>query len=265
MNSTKVSTRNLAAAPATRAEREHVASARTFMFTRAARRRTRRIGELQGPGQQSGTTRRRLPQRLTRWITIATAAFFCWHSVAGRPADHPYGMESRTPLRPFLNHRLPPDQPEPGKWLVAPAFPNLRFANPVGLVPEPGGNRLCVHQREGIIYDTRSDIYSLGVLLYELLTGSTPFETKELMQSGLDEMRRIIREREPMHPSTRLSQLAHASQAKILNNEPIVARPPSASYRFQKGGRPDPVTRVWRVLSPGCAIFSLDISPPCPD
>jgi eukaryotic-like serine/threonine-protein kinase len=77
-------------------------------------------------------------------------------------------------------------------------------------------------EMSGLDIDTRSDIYSLGVLLYELLTGSTPFDTKELLASGLDEMRKIIREREPVRPSTRLRQAtalkASPTQLSTLNS-----------------------------------------------
>jgi WD40 repeat protein/serine/threonine protein kinase len=69
-------------------------------------------------------------------------------------------------------------------------------------------------EMSGLDIDTRSDVYSLGVLLYELLTGTTPLELKRLRQAGYAEMQRLIREEEPPRPSTRLSSLG--GEATVL-------------------------------------------------
>ncbi|HKX61290.1 MAG TPA: WD40 repeat domain-containing serine/threonine protein kinase, partial [Verrucomicrobiae bacterium] len=152
-------------------------------------------------------------------------------------------------------------------------------------------------EMSGLDIDTRADIYSLGVLLYELLVGQTPFDAKELMQGGIDALRQIIREKEPLRPSTRLNTLQGEARTtagkrrqtemgklvyqlqgdldwivmkclekdrtrrydtanglaadlnRHLNHEPVVARPPTAAYRFQKAFR-----RNKLVFAAGAAI-----------
>lgn len=75
------------------------------------------------------------------------------------------------------------------------------LGTPAYMSPEQAGA-----SREDV--DTRSDVYALGVLAYELLTGRTPFEPPDCLQAGLEEMLRLIREREPAKPSTRINTLS---------------------------------------------------------
>ena len=95
---------------------------------------------------------------------------------------------------------------------------------PLYMSPEQAG-------QSGLDVDTRSDVYSLGVVLYELLTGTTPFEKDTLQQAGYDELRRLICEVDPPRPSARVSTLQAADLSTISDRRQVEPRKLSQQLR----------------------------------
>jgi eukaryotic-like serine/threonine-protein kinase len=94
--------------------------------------------------------------------------------------------------------------------------------------------------------DTRSDIYSLGVLLYELLTGSTPVSKEQLKQAAFDEIRRIIREDDPPKPSTRLSESSRHTPCALEADDTRSVPTTLASIAAVRSTEPAKLTKLIR-------------------
>ena len=91
-------------------------------------------------------------------------------------------------------------------------------------------------EMSGLDIDTRSDIYSLGVILYELLTGTTPFDRDTMSKLGTDGIRKLLHEQEPERPSSRISTLKAPNQTTIEDQRQLDTEDsPSSSIASSTG------------------------------
>jgi hypothetical protein len=115
-----------------------------------------------------------------------------------KPSNLLVTMHDTTPVVKVIDFGI-------AKAMGQPLTDKTLFTNFAHLIGTPTYMSPEQAQMSGLDIDTRTDVYSLGVLLYELLTGTTPFERERLGALAYDEIRRIIREEEPPRPSTRMS------------------------------------------------------------
>lgn len=110
------------------------------------------------------------------------------------------------------------------KALGEPLVDRTMFTNFLQMIGTPVYMSPEQAQLSSLDVDTRSDVYSLGVLLYELLTGTVPFKRERLRRADFDELRRIIRDEEPPRPSARVATLDAVSLSTIAENRAVDLR-----------------------------------------